>query len=122
MKKSPKRYAIYYYHLPLLRIHPASALLVQAAVAAELKGTKEVILKLYNVKVKPDEKDAKIILKAFNKVVGTKITMKDLKNPKIREQIEFDSKVANDIMVAGTPTIYIDGKIDRTKQKYKKVK
>jgi len=122
MKKEPNKYAVYYYHLPLLRIHPASAVLVQAAVVAELKGVKEVVAKLYNVKVKVDEKDPKKILKAFNKAMGTSVTLKDLQNPKIKEQIQFDAMVANDIMVAGTPTIYLDGKMDRTKNKYKKVK
>jgi len=44
MKKEPNKFAVYYYHFPLIRIHPASAILVRAAAAAELQGVKDVVL------------------------------------------------------------------------------
>ena len=122
MKKDPKRYAIYYYHYPLTRIHPASDVLVRAAVAAELQGVKDVALKFYNVKVKTKEKDINVILKAFNKAVGSNVKKEDLNNKKVMNHINFDLEMADTLMVAGTPTIYVDGKQDKTKQKYKKVK
>ncbi len=121
MKKDPKKYAVYYFHLPLERIHPASVALVRIAQAAQNKGVKDVILKMYSIKLNPREKNIKVILAAFNKAVGTNITEHDMQTKKVQAQIKFDAKVANDIMVAGTPTIYLDGKMDRTKKKYKKV-
>jgi len=121
MKKEPNKYAVYYYHLPLERIHPASVALVRIAQAAQFKGVKDVILKMYNIKLNPNERNIDKILAAFNKAVGTNIKLSDMKAKKVEEQIAFDNKVASDIMVAGTPTIYLDNKIDRTKNKYKKV-
>lgn len=122
MKKEPNKFAIYYFHFPLVRLHPASVALVKAAVVAEAKGVKDVVLKLYKVKVNPNEKDVNKILAAFNKAVGTKITAQELNSAEVKKQTKFDLDVANDIMVGGTPTVYLDGKIDRTKKKYKKVK
>ena len=122
MQKDSKKFAIYYYHFPLPRIHPASVVLVRAAVAAEQQGVKDVILKLYNVNINPQEKDANKILLAFNQAVGTNITAKDLNTPAVKKQIQFDMDVADSLMVGGTPTMYLDGKIDPTKKKYQKVK
>ncbi len=122
MKKNPEKFAIYYYHLPLERIHPASVTLVKAAVAAEQKGVKDVVLKLYNVKVNPREKDVKKILAAFNKAVGTNITEADIKSKKVLDHFKSDIDVARNLLVGGTPTVYLDGKLDNTKKKYKTVK
>jgi thiol-disulfide isomerase/thioredoxin len=122
MKKDPKKFAIYYYHFPLERLHPASVHLVKAAVAAELQGNKNVIEKLYRVQINPQERDVKKILAAFNKAVGTKLTPKDLNTPAVIKQVNRDLDIANVVMVGGTPTIYLDGKVDNTKKKYLKVK
>ncbi|WP_457744562.1 DsbA family protein [Sulfurimonas sp.] len=122
MKKEPNKFAIYYYHFPLIRIHPASATLVRAAIAAELQGVKDVVLKLYTLKVNPREKNVNKILAAFNKVEGTHITLSDINSKLVKKQLKADATVASDLMVAGTPTVYLDGKIDKTKKKYLKVK
>jgi len=122
MKKDPKKFAIYYYHFPLARLHPAAVVLVQAAAAAEYKGIKDVVLKLYSVEINPNEKDVSKILAAFNKAVGTNITVKDMQDPAVKKMLEFDQKVAQKLMVGGTPTVYFDNKIDQTKKKYKSAK
>jgi protein-disulfide isomerase len=122
LKKEPNKFAVYYYHFPLLRLHPASAVLVKAAAAAEAQGVKDVVLRLYTVKINPRETDAKKILAAFNKVEGTHLTVEDLNDKAVLQQVKADVDVARDLMVAGTPTVYLDGKIDLTKKKYLKVK
>ena len=122
MKKDPKKFAIYYYHFPLARLHPAAVVLVQAAAAAEHKGVKDVVLKLYSVEINPNEKDVSKILAAFNKAVGSNITVKDMQDPAVKKMLEFDQKVAQKLMVGGTPTVYFDNKIDQTKKKYKSAK
>ena len=122
MKKDPKKFAIYYYHFPLARLHPAAVVLVQAAAAAEHKGVKDVVLKLYSVEINPNEKDVSKILAAFNKAVGSNITLKDMQDPAVKKMLEFDQKVAQKLMVGGTPTVYFDNKIDQTKKKYKSAK
>jgi len=122
MKKEPQKFAVYYYHFPLERLHPAAVHLVKMAAAAEQKGVKDVVLKLYNVQINPREKDVKKILKAFNKAVGTNLTLKDINTKAVLQQVNSDYDIANNVMVGGTPTVYFDGKVDNTKKKYKKVK
>lgn len=122
MKKEPEKFAIYYYHFPLERLHPASVALVKAAISAEQKGVKNVVLNLYKVNINPREKNITKILAAFNNVEGTNITPKDIMKPEVEKQFKHDRVTANDLMVAGTPSVYFDGTIDNTKKKYLKVK
>lgn len=122
MKKDPKKFAIYYYHLPLERIHPASTQIVKMATAAELQGVKDVTLKMYDIKVNPRETDVKKILEAFNKAVGTNLSEKDINDIKVLRHVNNDFDTANELMVAGTPTVYLDGKMDESKKGYKTVK
>jgi len=132
MMSDPKKYAVYYYHLPLPRIHPASVVLVEAMIAAELKGYKPDIMKLYTI-IQPDnpkganyvayrERDAKKILKVFNKVMGTNLTPADLSAPEVKKRMQEDEKIAEAMMVAGTPTVYFNDEYDKTKHKYKSAK
>ena len=122
MRKQPKKFAIYYYHFPLPSIHPAAVELSLAAVAAELKGRKNVVLDMYKVEVDPREKDVKKILAAFNKTMKTNITPADIKTPDVMKHYNSDMTTAEELMVGGTPTMFFDGTLDRTKRKYKKVK
>ncbi len=122
MKEEPKKFAIYYYHFPLPSLHPAAVTLAQAAIAAELKGNKDVVLKLYGVKVQSREKDVKKILAEFNKVFNTNIKESDLKSSAVKERYDEAQKLADTLMVQGTPTMYFDGKQDKSKKKYKEAK
>ena len=122
MKKYPNKFAIYYYHFPLARIHPAAIELTQAATAAESKGVKDVVLKMYEVEVPAKERDVKKILKAFNDKLGTNLTPADLKSKKVQEHAKSDMDIAAELMVGGTPTLFFDGKVDKSKRKYEKVK
>ncbi len=132
MMADPQKFAVYYYHLPLPNIHPASVVLVKAMIAAELKGEKPDILKLYT-QIQPDnpkrpnyvayrEQNVKKILKVFNKVMGTDLTPKDLKSKEVIERFNRDAKIADDLMVGGTPTVYFDDEFDKFKRKYRSVK
>lgn len=122
MRKEPNKFAIYYYHFPLPTLHPASVDLVKAAVALELKGKKDVVLNLYRVKVDPNEKSTEKILEAFNDVMHSKIRVYDLMTKEVTQQIKTDLQTADALMVNGTPTIFLNGKIDKTKNKYKEAK
>jgi thiol-disulfide isomerase/thioredoxin len=122
MKKDPKKFAIYYYHLPLESLHPAAVTLVKAATAAELKGEKDVVLKLYKVEVDARESDENKILAAFNKSAKTNITLQDIKSKAVQEHFSSDIKIASDLMVNGTPTMFFDDMLDKTKVQYQKVK
>jgi thiol-disulfide isomerase/thioredoxin len=122
MKNEPNKYAIYYYHFPLPSLHPAGVELVKAAIALELKGRKDVILDLYKVKVDPREKSVKKILAAFNKVMNSNIKTYDLQSKEVREHVKADLEIADALMVNGTPTVFFNGKLDKTKTKYKEAK
>ena len=123
MKKYPDTFAVYYYHFPLERLHPASPTLVRAAIAAELQGRKNVMLDLYKVPTSiTRETDEKKILDAFNKAANTNLKVSDLHTPMVDAQIDADRDVIDTMMIGGTPTVYFDGVKDSGKQRYKQVK
>ncbi|MBN2870509.1 MAG: thioredoxin domain-containing protein [Campylobacterales bacterium] len=122
MAKYPKAFAVYYYHLPLAGLHPAAVTLTKAAIAAEEKGVRNTVLKLYSVNVDANEKSDQKILEAFNKTFGTKITVADIRSASVVKQFEFDQKVAQAMMVSGTPTVFFNGVKDPKKMKYREVK
>lgn len=122
MKKDPNKFAVYYYHFPLQSLHPAAVELVQAAIALELKGVKDIALNIYKVKVNPKERSNEVILAEFNRVMNSKITMADLLSPAVSAHLQSDMKTADMVMVNGTPTMFFDGLVDKTKNRYKEAK
>jgi len=122
MKKYPNEFAVYYYHFPLPALHPASVALTKAAIALEQKGVNGKILEMYKVQINAREMDEKKIVAAFNKAVGSHITVDDIHKPAVEKQFKHDKHVAAQVMVQGTPTMFFDGKKDGTKSKYKQVK
>jgi len=122
MKKYPKTYNVYYYHFPLRSLHPAAVTLVKAATVAEMQGRKGVVEGLYRVKVDGREPNQQKILDAFNKAENTKITLADISTKVVEEHIKHDMSVAQEHLVNGTPTMFLDGKKDNSKLLYKKVK
>lgn len=122
MKQYPEEFAVYYYHFPLPTLHPAAVALTKAAIAAEHKGHKGVVLKMYKVEVDARESDEQKIIDAFNKALKTEIKVSDIHTAAVQAQYKHDQNVALSMMVQGTPTIFFDGKKDPTKKKYKSVK
>lgn len=122
MMKYPKVFSVYYYHFPLSGLHPAAVTLTKAAIAAEQNGTDNTILGLYKVDINASERDEQKILNAFNKTFGTKIDKNDIRRSSVLKQFEFDQKVASSMMVAGTPTVFVNGQKDASKNKYKEIK
>ncbi len=122
MKKYPNDFAVYYYHFPLPALHPAAIALTKAAIAAEQKGLKGKILDMYKVEINARETDEKKIVAAFNKTVGTSLTVADIHTPAVEKQFKHDKSVASKVMVQGTPTMFFDGEKDGSKNKFKEVK
>ncbi|MFA6137503.1 MAG: thioredoxin domain-containing protein [Sulfurimonas sp.] len=120
MRSQPEKFAIYYFHFPLPSLHPAAVELSLAATAAELQGNKDVILNLYKVEIDPNERDITKILAAFNKTMKTDIKEADIKSDSVMNHNKQDLEIAEEVMVQGTPTLFFDGKIDKTKKLYKK--
>ena len=122
MKKYPNDFAIYYYHFPLPALHPAAVTLTKAAIAAEQKGVHGKVLDMYKVQINAREKSDQKILDAFNKTVGTSITVMDINSPAVMKQFNNDKHIAAQVMVQGTPTMFFDGVKDPSKNKFKQVK
>lgn len=122
MKKEPNKYAVYYYHFPLEMLHPAAVELVKAAIALELKGRKNVVLDLYKVKVDPKERSHEKILSEFNKTMKSNIKPFELLSKEVTAHFKSDLEIADKMMVNGTPMVFFDGKLDKSKMKYKGAK
>jgi len=120
-KENPDKIALYYYHFPLIMLHKEAPTVIKAAMAAEKKGMKDVMQKVYDIKFNIDTSDEKKILSVFNKKMGTHITSKDIHAKDIEERYEFDKKYADKMMISGTPTVYFNGKKDFSRKKYLEV-
>ena len=122
VNKNKKSIALYYYHFPLLRIHPAADALTKLMDVAKAKGIKDIELKVYEANwdkyFTEKETNSKKILEAFNKEIKTNITLAEINNQMIKKEITHDVKMGEDALVQGTPTIFINGEKDNTKLKY----
>jgi thiol:disulfide interchange protein DsbC len=122
VQKNSDSIALYYYHFPLLSIHPAAGTLVKLIDIAKHKGIKDSELKTYQIDWEKyfDVKstDAKVILEAFNKEFKTDIKLDELSKAEITKTIDSDIAMAEEVMVQGTPTIFVNGVKDSTRLKY----
>jgi len=120
-KENPDKIALYYYHLPLLRIHPVSKYLTRIMHMAQEQGKKDVVEKMYTLKIDPRTTDLKKILPAVKKHTGFDVTEAQINDKKLVEAMKKDEDAAGRMMVNGTPTVYIDGKWDKMRDGYKKL-
>jgi len=121
-KEHPKDVSLYFYHLPLESLHPSSPTIIKAALALEQKGYKDVVEKLYqadfNIKITDEDK----VIKLFNDYFGTKLTKNEINTESIKKHVKEDAQLANDIMVRGTPSVFIDGEKDNRNELLEKLK
>ena len=114
--------ALYYYHFPLLNIHPASAPLTALMVVAKEDKIKDIESKVYEVNweeyFQENERDPNKIIKAFNKEFKTTYKLDSIKEDYVQKELSFDINMGNKVMVQGTPTIFINGEVDKSKIKY----
>ncbi len=120
VKKHPKNFALYYYDLPLV-IHPTSSVVVKALIAGREKGYKDLYEKVYGVNLNLNTTNPKIILDKFNEDLHTNITLKDIQSKKVLDVYNNDLEKSNKLMVNGTPTVYINGKLDLYRDKIAKL-
>lgn len=125
VNKNSKNVALYYYAFPLTQIHPASDPLSKLIEIAKTKGLKDVELKVYQIdweKYFPaQESDSKKILNAFNKEFQTSITLEEINTKDINDKLSQDIFMGEEVMVNGTPTIFVNGVKDTTRELYKKL-
>ena len=120
-KENPKKIAVYYYHLPLLRIHPASDVVTRVMHVAQHEGKADVVAKLYSLKIDAKETNTTKILAAVKAHTGYSISAEKVDAKAVKEALKADEKAAGKMMVNGTPTIYIDGVWDKMRDGYKKL-
>ncbi|MBD3838880.1 MAG: thioredoxin domain-containing protein [Epsilonproteobacteria bacterium] len=121
VKKNPKKIALYYYHLPLKSIHPVSLTITKVMLLEQAKGNMDGVIKLYNLQISPEETDETKILAEIKKQFGMSYTVAQINEKKILDAQKEDEEIATKSMISGTPTIYIDGKWDKTREEYKKL-
>lgn len=112
--------AIFYYHLPLISIHPSALTLSKAMMATRKKGILDVELKTYKAFFELTTSDEDEILSAFNEKLNTNITKDDIK--KEEQSIQKDLEIAEFMMVNSTPTFFVDGKLDDERKALTKLK
>jgi protein-disulfide isomerase len=121
VKAHPDKVALYYYHMPLLRLHPVSDTLTKVMEYLQGQGRAEEAMKMYSLKINPGEKNEKKILAAVKKQLGIDVSPEQINTPEIKASIKEDMKKASSMMVRGTPTVYFNGKYDASRDAYKKV-
>lgn len=120
-KENPTKIALYYYHLPLLRIHPVSDVLTRVMHVAQHEGKMEVLDKVYAMKIDPREKDTTKILATVKKQTGYSVTAGKIDAKEVKDAMKLDLDAAGKMMVTGTPTVFIDGKWDKMRNGYKEL-
>ena len=122
VNKNKDKIALYYYHFPLISIHPAAVPLSKLIEVAKHKGIKDIELKVYKTNWEQyfDAKsvDEKKILEAFNKEFKTNIKLEEITANEINENLKKDISMGEDVMVQGTPTVFVNGEKDSSRQKY----
>lgn len=123
VKENPDDLKLYYYHYPLEQIHPAAVTVAKAMTVLKIsKKMQDVELKFYEADFEKyfnesDTNETKI-LDGINKVLKTKLTLKDIKNQAVLDELAKDIKLGDDAMVPGTPAIFVNGQVDKTKRLY----
>jgi len=120
-KENPTKLAVYYYHLPLLRIHPVSDVLTRVMHVAQTEGKADVLEKIYSLKIDPQETNVAKILAAVKKHAHYTVTAAQINAKEVKDAIKADELAAGKMMVSGTPTVYIDGEWDKMRNGYKKL-
>ena len=120
-RENPTKMAVYYYHLPLLRIHPVSDVLTRVMHVAQHEGKTDIVEKLYSLKISPRETNMTKILSAVQAHAGYSVSSTKVDAKETKDALKADELAAGKMMVSGTPTIYIDGEWDKLRDGYKKL-
>lgn len=119
VKANPDIFALYYYHLPLLKIHPAADITTKAMHVFQERGDIENLKACYRLPLSGKERTPQVILDAITKKTGAKFSLQELNTLEIYDALGFDLDMKKRLMVTGTPTIFMDDTWDPTRFKYK---
>lgn len=119
VKANPRTYGLYYYHLPLLNIHPAADVTTKAMHVFQKRGEIDKMFALYDLFIEPTETNTHKILKAIKDKTGVMLSKAEIENEEIKDALRTDMAMKRKLMVTGTPTIFFDGKWDKSRKAYK---
>jgi thiol-disulfide isomerase/thioredoxin len=118
-KNNPDKIALYYYHMPLVRLHPVSDVLTRIMEVLQKQGRIDDAFKMYKLKISYRETNATKILAEVKKQFGLAIDEAAINKPEIKEAVQADVDKGTRLMINGTPTLYYDGEYDRSRIRYK---
>ena len=116
--KNREDFALFYYHFPLKNLHPTAITIVKAMELASKQGIKNIEKKVYEANFDKlydvySNKNQKLALNSFNKVIGTTYILDDLKNI----SVDNDMKIAAEVKLRGTPTILLNGSLYKARER-----
>jgi len=120
VKEHPDEFALYYYHMPLTRIHPVSGVLTRVMEVLQHQGRIDDAMKIYSLNIPLRETNEDKVLKAIKKQFNIDISKSDIDKQEVKDAVKSDKDKATRVMLRGTPTIYLDGKFDPETVSYKK--
>ncbi len=121
VKAHPNDFALYYYHMPLTRIHPVSGVLTRVMEVLQKQGKMEDAMKMYTLNVPLGETNEDKVLQAVKKQFNINVSKADIDKQDIKDDVKSDKDKGTRIMLRGTPTVYVDGKFDPETMGYKKL-
>jgi len=119
VKKNADKFALYYYHMPLLKLHPVSDVLTRIMEVLQKQGKMDDAMKMYKLKISYREKNATKILEEVKKQFGLDISKEEIDKQEIKDAVKADTDKGTRLMINGTPTVYYDGKFDNSRIQYK---
>ena len=120
VKEHPNTFALYYYHLPLKRLHPVSETLTKVMHIAQKTDRKDIFEDMYKLNINIRETNEDKILAKIKKQFNYPLTKKQINAPEVKKALKADEDMAARLMIQGTPTVYIDGKWDKMRDGYEK--
>ena len=120
VKEHPDMFALYYYHLPLKRLHPVSEILTRVMYVAQKEGRTDIFTKMYGLKIPLRETNEDKVLKAINEQLNYKVTKDQINKQEVKDALKADEDKAARMMITGTPTVYLDDKVDKLRDGYEK--
>ena len=78
VKEHPDDFALYYYHMPLKRIHPVSGVLTRVMEVLQHKGKIEDAMKMYDLNIPLNETDENKVLKTVNEQFKVNVTKEEI--------------------------------------------
>jgi protein-disulfide isomerase len=119
VKNNPDKLALYYYHMPLLKLHPVSDVLTRIMEVLQKQDKTDEAMKMYKLKINYRERNASKILAAAKKQFGIDISKNEIDKQSIKDAVKSDTDKGIRMMINGTPTVYYDGKYDGSRIQYK---